>query len=466
LDEYVLGKTTMTSPTRSDAFVFFGATGDLAYKQIFPSLQAMVRHGHLDMPVIGVAKSGWTIDQLKARAHESIEKYTVVDPDAFAKLCARLQYIDGDYGDRSTFDRLRQALGKAGSPMHYLAIPPSTFARVAEGLANSGCAQGARIIVEKPFGRDLASAQALNRILHKFFPESSIWRIDHFLGKEPVQNLLYFRFANSFLEPIWNSNYIDDVQITMAESFGVRGRGHFYEEVGAIRDVVENHMFQVLALLAMDAPIGTDAEAMRDERLRLFKSIRTLEPADVVRGQFRGYRKEDGVAPDSQVETFAAMRLHIDTWRWSHVPFYIRAGKKLPVTATEVLVRLKRPPQAVFDEIAPQDSNYLRFRLSPNVLISVGARVKVPGESMAGEDIELIASHRNSDEMMPYERLLGDAIRGDPSLFARQDSVEAAWRVVNPILGNTSPVKEYDPNTWGPAEAESMIGGAGWHNPK
>src|SRR5262249_3200931 len=285
---------------------------------------------------------------------------------------------------------------------------------------------------------------SLNRILHEFFPESSIWRIDHFLGKEPVQNLLYFRFANSFLEPIWNSKYVSDVQITLAENFGVRGRGRFYEEVGAIRDVVQNHMFQVLALLAMDAPVRSDAETMRDEKLRLFKAIRTLTPADVVRGQFRGYRNDNGVSPDSQVETFVAIRLHIDTWRWSNVPFYIRTGKKLPVTATEVLVRLKLPPQMVFDKIAPGHSNFFRFRLSPKVLISVGARVKVPGESMVGEDIELIASHQTGDEMMPYERLLGDAIRGDPSLFARQDSVEAAWRVVNPILGNVSPIKEYD----------------------
>ena len=455
----------MTS-ARSDAFVFFGATGDLAYKQIFPSLQAMVRHGHLDMPVIGVAKSGWNLDQLKARARESVEKNGGLDPDAFAKLSARLQYIDGDYADQSTFDRLRQELGNTVRPIHYLAIPPSVFATVAAGLAKSGCAENARIIVEKPFGRDLASAQALNRILDQFFPESSICRIDHFLGKEPVQNLVYFRFANSLLEPIWNYNYITDVQITMAESFGVQGRGRFYEEVGAVRDVVQNHLFQVLALLAMEPPVGSDTEALRDEKFRLFKAIRPLDPADVVRGQFRGYRRESGVAPDSQVETYTAMRLHIDTWRWSNVPFYIRAGKELPVTATEVLVRLKRPPQVVFDEVRPEHSNYFRFRLSPNVLISVGARVKLAGESMAGEDIELIASHRSCDEMMPYERLLGDAIRGDPSLFAREDSVEAAWRVVDPILRNPPPVKEYDTNTWGPAAAEGMVRGGGWHNPE
>jgi glucose-6-phosphate 1-dehydrogenase len=455
-----------TSPPRSDAFVFFGSSGDLAYKEIFPSLQAMVRRRHLDIPVIGVARSGWTFDQFKARARDSIEKHGGIDPDAFAKLSRLLRYVDGDYSDRATFDRLRQCLGNAARPIHYLAIPPSMFASVAENLAASGCAENARIIVEKPFGRDLASAQSLNTILHKFFPEPAIWRIDHFLGKEPVQNLLYFRFANSFLEPIWNSNYVADVQITLAENFGIRGRGRFYDEVGAIRDVVQNHMFQVLALLTMDAPVGTDPETVRDERLRLFKAIRTLEPADVVRGQFRGYRSEAGVAPDSQVETFAALRMHIDTWRWSGVPFYLRTGKKLPVTATEVVVRLKRPPQDVFEEIPPEQANYFRFRLSPKVLIAAAARVKRPGESMTGEDIELVARHQNCDEMLPYERLLGDAIRGDASLFARQDSVEAAWRIVDPILRNVTPIQEYDADTWGPTEADAFVDGEGWHNPK
>jgi glucose-6-phosphate 1-dehydrogenase len=449
----------------SDAFVFFGATGDLAYKEIFPALQAMVQRGHLDMPVVGVAKSGWNLDRLKARARESVEKHGGLNPDAFARLCTRLQYIDGDYRDPATFDRLRQTLGKAERPIHYLAIPPGMFATVASGLANSGCAKNARIIVEKPFGRDLSSAQSLNQTLHQFFPETSIWRIDHFLGKEPVQNLIYFRFANSFLEPIWNTNYVSSVQITLAESFGVRGRGRFYEEVGAIRDVVQNHMLQVLALLAMDPPVSNDPETVRDEKLRLFKSIPPLEPSDVVRGQYRGYRHEDGVAADSQVETFAAIRLHVDTWRWSKVPFYIRAGKMLPVTATEVMVRLKRPPQQIFDAIAPGDPNFVRFRFSPDVLISVGARVKTPGEAMAGEDIELVAHRQKGDEMTPYERLLGDAIRGDASLFAREDTVEAAWRVVNPILGSVTPIQEYEPHSWGPAEVQNIADG-GWHNPE
>jgi glucose-6-phosphate 1-dehydrogenase len=450
----------------SDAFVFFGATGDLAYKQIFPALQAMIRRGHLDMPIIGVAKSDWNLDQLKARARDSLEKHGGVDHEAFAQLSTRLQYIDSDYRDAMTYERLRKALGDVVQPLHYLAIPPSMFATVAEGLAQSGCAKDARVILEKPFGRGLASAQALNHTLQRFFPESSIFRIDHYLGKEPVENLLYFRFANSFLEPIWNRNYVASVQITMAESFGVQGRGRFYEEAGAIRDVVQNHMLQVVALLAMDAPTGSDPEAMRDEKIRIFRAMRPLAPEDVVRGQFRGYHGEEGVAPDSKVETFAALRLHIDTWRWAGVPFYIRAGKQLPVTVTEVLAELKRPPQEIFDESKPHRSNYFRFRLDPKVLISLGARAKMAGESWIGEDVELIARHHSGDEMTPYERLLGDAMRGDAALFAREDSVESAWRVVDPVLGNATPVYEYQPHTWGPPEANQIItGDGGWHNP-
>ncbi len=456
----------MATPN-SDAFVFFGATGDLAYKQIFPALQAMIQQGELDMPIIGIARAGWTLDKLRERARDSLQKNGGVDEAAFAKLSAQLRYLDGDYNDAATYDRLRQALNGAQRPLHYLAIPPSIFGTVVQGLAKAGCAENARVIVEKPFGRDLATAQALNRTLHEVFLESSVFRIDHYLGKEGVQNLMYFRFANAFLEPIWNRNYIDNVQITMAESFGVQGRGNFYEEVGALRDVVQNHLLQVIALLAMDAPVGRDPESMRAEKLRLFRAMRPLDPKHVVRGQFRGYREEAGVAPDSQVETFAALRLHIDTWRWAGVPFYIRAGKHLPITATEVKVDLKTPPLAIFDHSTAAQSNYFRFRLGPEVVISAGARVKRAGDEMVGDAVELIARRSLASADLPYERLLGDAIRGDASLFTRDDSVEAAWRVVDPILGNATPLDEYEPGTWGPASAARVItGDEAWHDPE
>jgi glucose-6-phosphate 1-dehydrogenase len=451
----------------SDAFVFFGATGDLAYEQIFPALQAMIRRGHFDMPIIGVARSAKDLDGLRARARESIEKHGSLDPPAFAALSAKLQYVNGDYGSPETFRQLRKALGAASRPLYYVAIPPDLFATVAEGLAHAECDKGARLVVEKPFGRDLSSAQALNRTLHKSFPESAIFRIDHYLGKEPVQNLLYFRFANSFLEPIWNNNYIQSVQVTMAENFGMRGRGVLYEELGAIRDVIQNHMLEVVALLTMEAPIGRDADALRYEKQRAFRAMRPLSPADVVRGQFRGYRNEKGVAPDSQVETFAAVKLHIDTWRWAGVPFYIRAGKQMPVSVTEVFVELKRPPQAVFDAVIQGQADYFRFRLGPDVSTSLGARAKLPGEAMVGERVELVVRQTQADEMKPYERLLGDALRGDPMLFVGEDGVEAAWSVVDPILGNATPAHEYEPNSWGPTEADHIIAGdGGWHNPK
>jgi glucose-6-phosphate 1-dehydrogenase len=448
-----------------DALVFFGATGDLAYKQIFPALHSMVRHGHLEIPVIGVAKSGWNVEDLRRRARDSLAAHGDVDDAAFATLSSLLRYIDGDYSDPATFDALRRELGEAGRPLHYLAIPPSLFATVVRELGRSRCADGARVVIEKPFGHDLASAQSLNRALGEVFPERSIFRIDHYLGKEAVENLLYFRFANSFLEPIWNREHVARVQITMAESFGVAGRGRFYDATGAIRDVVQNHMLQVVAMLAMDPPSEHDSEALRDERARLMKSISPLAPADVVRGQFRGYRDEDGVAPDSRVETFAAVRLHIDSWRWAGVPFLIRAGKRLPITATEVLVELRRPPQTVFDERDPGDPNALRFALSPDVAIALRARAKVPGERMVGEDVELVARHHHPDEMPPYERLLGDAMRGDPALFAREDAVEAAWKIVEPIVGDASPLHTYEPGSWGPAEADRLIGGGRWHDP-
>ena len=454
----------MTCP--SDALVVFGITGDLAYKQIFPALQAMIQRGHLDVPIVGVAKDG-NLEQLRIRARDSLDKHGGLEEKAFAQLCANLQYVAGDYQDSATFDRLRKVLGDAARPLHYLAVPPPLFAIVAAALSKSGCAKDARVVVEKPFGHDLASARALNGALHQVFPEPSIFRIDHYLGKEPVQNLVYFRFANSFLEPIWNRNYVESVQVTMAENFGIGGRERFYEETGAIRDVVQNHLLQVTSILASECPASNDPEAIRDEKTRIFKAMRPLAPADVVRGQFGGYREEDGVAADSSVETYAAVRLAIDTWRWAGVPFFLRAGKRLPVTATEVMVTLKRPPQAVFGEIEPRQSNFLRFRLSPNVVIALGARAKVPGEAMIGEEVELIARHHSGDEMAPYERLLGDAMRGDATLFAREDSVEAAWRVVDPVLGNVTPVYRYEPNTWGPQEADALVAGAGsWHNPR
>lgn len=451
----------------SDALVFFGATGDLAFKKIFPALQALIKRGELNIPIIGMARAGWSLDKLRERARASLEQNGGIDTDAFAKLAAQLKYVDGDYRDPATYERLKEALNGATHPLHYLAIPPSMFGTVVQGLASSGCAKNARVIVEKPFGRDLASARELNRTLHAVFEETAVYRIDHYLGKEAVQNLVYFRFANTFLDPIWNRHYVDNVQLTMAENFGVQGRGAFYEEVGTLRDVVQNHLLQVIALLAMDTPVGHDPESMRAEKLRLFRAMRPLDPTEVVRGQFRGYRNEDGVAADSQVETFAALRLHIDTWRWAGVPFYIRAGKCLPITATEVVVNLKCPPLAIFDRIDRATSNYFRFRLSPEVVISTGARVKQHGEEMRGEPVELIAHHELGSERLPYERLLRDAIRGDPTLFTRDDSVEAAWQVIEPALGNTEPISEYEAGTWGPTAAAGILNaGESWHDPK
>jgi glucose-6-phosphate 1-dehydrogenase len=469
----------MTSPTpttsaldvsepgaeQSDALVFFGATGDLAYKKIFPAIQHMLRRGTLNTPVIGVAKAGWSRDQLLERARASLKEYGGgVDEHAFTRLTQLLRYVDGDYADPATFEQLHAALDGARCPTHYLAIPPSLFGTVVQALGRSACVENGRVVIEKPFGHDRASARILNDTVHSVFPEQSIFRIDHYLGKEAVENLLYFRFANTLFEPTWNSHYVSHIQITLAEKFGVEGRGHFYDETGAIRDVVQNHILQVVGMLAMEPPIAMYHEAVRDEHVKVLRSIKPLDPAHLVRGQFEGYRQEPGVAPGSDVETYAAVRLEVDSWRWAGVPWIIRAGKCLPITATEVLVRFKRPP---LTHISQTDANYLRFRLGPEIVIGLGARTKRLGLQLETAPVELtVVEHPHGDEVDAYERLLSDAMAGERLLFVREDAVDAAWAVVDPILQHSTPVLPYAPGTWGPREADRLVNGlGGWHDP-
>jgi glucose-6-phosphate 1-dehydrogenase len=450
----------------SDALVFFGATGDLVHKEIFPALQGLVKDAGVRIPLIGVARSPWDADRLRERAKDSLEQRGMYDPEAFAEMAGLLQYVSGDYGSLDTYERIKEALGGATRPLFYLAIPPSVFPVVTNALAASGCPETARLIVEKPFGRSLASARELNRTLQQNFADDAVFRIDHFLAKEPVRNITYTRFANPLLEPIWNRDHIRSIQITMAEDFGVKERGAYYEEAGAIRDVVQNHLLQVLAIVAMDSPGGGGGDAYRDEKARLLKAVSSLQPEQVVRGQYRGYRSASGVAPDSNVETYAALKLSIDNWRWAGVPVYIRTGKMLATTCTEIFVELKRPPRETFGEVVPPDSGHVRMRISPDIVIGIGMRVKVPGELMAGRDVELTLSSCAGDADPPYQRLFADAIRGNHELFARQDAVEESWRIVEPVLDGTTEVYPYDPGTWGPEEATRLLeGDERWMDP-
>ena len=457
------------TPSHSDALVLFGVTGDLVHKMIFPALYALAKNGELKVPVIGVAFPKWSLARLHKRATDSIKRSGGIDDKrALHQFLSQLSYVSGDYKDPGTFTKIKEALGRARHPAHYLAIPPSLFETVIKGLGAAKLAEHARVIVEKPFGRDLASARELNRVARSVFPEDSIFRIDHFLGKEAIMNILYFRFANSFLEPIWNRNYVASVQITLAEDFGVENRGAFYETAGCLRDVIENHLFQVVALLAMEPPAHRGFAAVHVEKAKVFQAMRPLKPGDLVRGQYVGYRKESNVAKNSDVETFCALRLFIDSWRWEGVPWYLRSGKYLADTATEVLVELKPPPQELFADSRPPTgrANYLRFRLSPSSAVALAARVKRAGKEFIGDQRELYLIEDEPGEEPPYERLLGDAMAGDGAL-TREDAVEAAWAVVEPVLRTHRRSRPYKRATWGPKEADALIAADGyWHNPR
>jgi glucose-6-phosphate 1-dehydrogenase len=447
---------------RSDALVFFGATGDLAYKQTFPALAALVAHGRLNMPIVAVGRKDLPLDKLRARVNESLAASGAVKDAVLDRLSRQLRYVAVDYDEPRTFARIREAIGDAARPLHYVALPPEVFERVAANLAQAGLAKEARLVLEKPFGHDLASAKALSQALHSSFPEEAIFRIDHYLGKESVENVVYVRAANPIIEATLNRQYVESVEINMAETFGVAGRAKFYDSVGAVRDVVQNHMLELVACLAMELPTEKGRAALRDARSRLLAQVNALSVKDIVRGQVRRFKDEQGVSKDSTTETFAALRITIDSPRWKDVPFFIRVGKSLPITATEAVIRWKGEGHAVLDETVPPAPNYVRFRIGPESIIALGANVKKDGERMVGDARELVLRQAATDAMKPYERLLGDAMDGDPTLFARKDAVEESWRVVEPILGNATPVYGYEPGSWGPEEAERICGKGGW----
>jgi glucose-6-phosphate 1-dehydrogenase len=454
----------------SDALVLFGVTGDLAHKMIFPALYALAKRGALNIPVIGVALEKWSLARLRNRITDSIKRSRGIDNRrALKDLLSQFSYVSGDYNDPDTFTAIKKAMGSARRPAHYLAIPPPLFETVIKGLGAAKLAEHARVIVEKPFGRDLASARELNQVAQSVFPEDSIFRIDHFLGKEAIMNILYFRFANSFLEPIWNRNYVASVQVTLAEDFGIRDRGAFYETAGCLRDVIQNHLFQIVALLAMEPPATRNFGAVHNEKAKVFQAMRRLKAGDVVRGQYAGYRREPNVAKKSDVETFCAMRLFIDSWRWAGVPWFLRSGKYLAESATEIIVELKPPPQRLFADSAPTTgrTNYLRFQLSPSSAIALAARVKRAGKEFVGDQRELFLVEDQPGEETPYERLLGDAMAGDGALFTREDAVEAAWAVVDPVLKKPRRVRPYKRRSWGPKESDALIASNGrWNNPR